>query len=504
MYRRDPFHQFSMPRLQTIFTIVLLAGWLSACLPADMAETPQAASTQQATQTPVPTAILATPLPTRPAYQPGEMVDYIAQTGDTLPAIAAHFNTNVKEIRAANTFIPLDATTMPPGMPMKIPIYYEPLWGNPYQIIPDSQFINGPAAINFNPVDFVNSQPGWLKEYQDYAGDRNMSAGEIIQFVALNYSVSPRLLLALVEYQLHGLSSKDMPADIKTGYPLGHIDTSATGLYRQLAWAANYLNNQYFDWRAGNLREFLLTDGKIVRPDPWQNSASVALQVYFSQQRSPDEYANAISANGFAATFRRLFGDPWITPPHIPGSLRQPFFRLPFLPGAFWALTGGPHSAWGEDMPLAAIDFAPPMNIGGCTQTDQLTTAVADGIISRTGNGIVVLDLDGDSDERTGWVVFYLHIASRDKIISGKKVKAGDPLGHPSCEGGVSTGTHTHIARKYNGEWILADGPLSFTLEGWQTHNGSTAYEGYLERNGQRVTACVCSDAASHLQSEYR
>jgi LasA protease len=73
-----------------------------------------------------------TPYPTRPAYAPGELVDYVAQTGDTLPALAVRFNTTVNEIREANSFIPDDATTMPPGMPMKIPIYYRTLWGTPF------------------------------------------------------------------------------------------------------------------------------------------------------------------------------------------------------------------------------------------------------------------------------------------------------------------------------------------------------------------------------------
>src|SRR4030042_3693325 len=67
--------------------------------------------------------VTTTPLPTRPQYPPGELVDYSAQTGDTLVGIARHFNTTVEEILSANSFIPTDATTMPPGMPMKIPIY---------------------------------------------------------------------------------------------------------------------------------------------------------------------------------------------------------------------------------------------------------------------------------------------------------------------------------------------------------------------------------------------
>ena len=47
-----------------------------------------------------------TPFPTRPAYEPAELVDYVAQTGDTLPALAIRFNTTVDEILAANPFIP--------------------------------------------------------------------------------------------------------------------------------------------------------------------------------------------------------------------------------------------------------------------------------------------------------------------------------------------------------------------------------------------------------------
>ena len=431
-------------------------------------------------------------------------MDYVAQSGDTLPALAAHFNTSVKEIRAANTFIPSDATTMPPGMPMKIPIYYEALWGSSFQILPDSQFVNGPAVVDFDPVTFVNLQSGWLKKYTDYVGDRNRSGGEIVQYVSMNYSVNPRLLLAMLEYELKALSEPSMPSDMTTGYPLGEVDTSSTGLYRQLAWLADFLNNYYYSWRVGELEEFSLQDGELVRPDPWLNAATAALQIYFSHHFSAPDYRKAVSASGLSATFNKMFGDPWLAPPPIPGSLRQPFFRLPFAPGNSWAFTGGPHNPWGTLMPLAALDFAPPMVIGGCSSTDEFATAVADGVVARTGLGIVVLDLDGDGDERTGWVVFYLHLSDRDKVAPGTKVKVGDPLGHPSCEGGKATGTHQHIARKFNGEWILADGPLAFSFEGWVSHAGSEAYQGTLERNGRTIPACTCSDKNSQLQSEFK
>jgi LasA protease len=477
--------------------------FLGACLPPDLSI--QSVSGSAPTDVPLSTPTLnSTTQPVRPVYQPGELVDYTAQAGDTLVALAAHFNTTVQEIRAANSFIPPDVTTMPPGMPMKIPIYYEALWGSSYQIIPDSLFVNGPAVVGFDPVSYVSGQPGWFKGYTDYVLDRDRQGGEIVSYVSTNYSISPRLLLVLIDYQLKALSDENIPQNARDGYLLGEVNTSATGVYRQLAWAANTLNNAYYDWRSGKLREFYLSNGQLVRPDPWQNAASVALQYYFSRHLSAVDYQKAISPDGFAANYRRLFGDPWTAPPHIPGSLRQPAFRLPFQPGAIWAFTGGPHNPWGNDSPLAALDFAPPLMQGGCTQTEEFATAVADGVIVRTGLGIVVLDLDGDGDEHTGWDIFYLHVADKDKVSVGTRVKAGDPIGHPSCEGGEATGTHIHIARKYNGEWILADGPLAFNFEGWVSSNGSAPYLGYLKRNGLTVSACVCSDKSSQLQSDFR
>ena len=495
--------QRSRSARQTIFHLFMLAAVVlsSGCIAEPPAGDPIPSTP---TTIPTPTLPLPTPEATRPAYQPGEIVDYTAQTGDTLVALAARFNTTVGEIRAANTFIPDSATTMPPGMPMKIPIYYRPLWGTSYQIIPDSLYVNGPAQIGFDTSAFVDAQPGWLKNYVAYAGDQNRRGGEVIDFVATNYAVSPRLLLAVVEYQTGALSNPVMPEE-GTRYPLGMRDYHREGLYRQLAWAADTLNKGYYLYRQGKLVDFEHMDGRLERPDPWQNAATVAMQYYFSRTHTGDAYTRAISSVGIAQTYANLFGDPWDSAiqAHIPGSLYQPEFRLPFLPGFNWAFTGGPHSAWGEeDMPLAALDFAPPSVAGGCTKTTEWSTAVADGVISRTAFGTAVLDLDGDGDERTGWSVFYLHLETTSIPPAGTQLRAGDRIGHPSCDGGKSTGTHVHIARKYNGEWILAEGTLAFNMEGWVAQNSGGPYQGTLYRNGKTVIACTCSDSNTFIQSQ--
>ncbi|HUH96840.1 MAG TPA: LysM peptidoglycan-binding domain-containing protein [Anaerolineales bacterium] len=458
--------------------------------------TPQLSAT---TSSPIPNN--PTAVPTRPFYKPGQLVDYIAQTGDTIPALASHFNTTVAEIMAANPIIPPDATTMPPGLPMQIPIYYRELWGTSYKTIPDNAFVNGPTLIGFNTSAFVAAHAGWLKDYVGYAGGEYRTGAGIVDYVATNYSVSPRLLLALLEFQAGALSRPQQPPK---PYILGFDVLYSETVYYQLIIAAQTLNNGYYGWRAGNLIEFERPDKTIVRPDPWLNAASVGIQYYFAQLLYGSNYDRAVGPNGLSKTYRDLFGDPWANNSVlIPGSLKQPSMLLPFARNETWTYTGGPHTGWGSGEPFAAVDFAPPSEFHGCFTVEPQNYAVAatDGLVVRSSIDGLALDLDEDGDERTGWVIFYLHLAGATRAPVGKQLQAGDFIGYPSCQGGEVTGTHVHIARKYNGEWILADGPLAFNLEGWITHAGALAYQGTLTRNGTTVTACQCSDFKSQIKS---
>jgi murein DD-endopeptidase MepM/ murein hydrolase activator NlpD len=258
------------------------------------------------------------------------------------------------------------------------------------------------------------------------------------------------------------------------------------------------LNNGFYDWRAGTLLEYDLPDERIERPDPWQNAATVSLRYFFSQLLPSDQYAVATEAPGLARTWKRLFGDPWKNDlPPIPVSLQQPPFYLPFAAGETWNLTGAPHTGWGSGPPFAALDFA-PTGAKGCDETTQWVTAVAPGVVVKSDEHIVMLDLDGDGDEHTGWVIFYLHLADQDRVPAGTRLAAGAPIGHPSCEGGEATGTHVHIARRYNGEWVPADSPVPFVLEGWTAVAGSAPYLGKLVRGSQVV---VASDKAENFSA---
>jgi LasA protease len=197
-----------------------------------------------------------------------------------------------------------------------------------------------------------------------------------------------------------------------------------------------------------------------------------------------------------------MFGDPWARAdavnPIFPSALNQPPLALPFVPNTKWSLTGGPHNGWGQlsteiygqsHSVYAAIDFAPAASRAGCDISPAWVTAAAPGLVVRSENGAVMVDLDGDGYEQTGWDLLYMHISSQDRVKAGTWLETNDRIGHPSCEGGVSTGTHLHFARKYNGEWVTADGPIPFILSGWRVVAGSKAYEGKLIRGDEVVTA---------------
>jgi murein DD-endopeptidase MepM/ murein hydrolase activator NlpD len=134
-----------------------------------------------------------------------------------------------------------------------------------------------------------------------------------------------------------------------------------------------------------------------------------------------------------------------------------------------------------------------------CYVSQFFATAVAPGVIARTAEGVVILDLDGDGDESTGWTILYLHMAAQDRVQAGTVVQAGDKIGHPSCEGGVSTGTHMHIARRYNGEWIpvscndaCAPGIVrpALVMSGWTFYGlPDQLYQGGMLKQGDRRVA---------------
>lgn len=454
------------------------------------------------TRTPRPTLDVArspTPDPPRASLLDRQAVEaYTVQRNDTLNQIGARYGVTAEQIAQANGLNVAD--TLFVGQVLLIPLPDQAARGPALKLLPDSAFVYGPGDADFNLEGFVQAQGGYLAAYaEDVPGvlldgsGATLTGAEIVRLVATRYSVSPRLLLAVLEHQ-SGWVTNPTPDDNTLVYPLRRVEVLREGLMRQLSWAADQLNRGYYGWRAAWLVALIFGDGGFRLIDPGLNAGTVGVQHFFAQLLTVEAWTRTTSAGGFDQTYRRLFGHPFrfAVEPLVPPGLVQPDLQLPFEPGRVWAFTGGPHGAYGSGSAWAAVDFAPPADAEGCVTSDEWVTASAAGLVVRSEYGAVVLDLDGDGFEGTGWALFYFHIERRDRVAAGAFVAAGDRLGHPSCEGGISNGTHVHLARKYNGEWLSADGALPLALDGWVAAGLGREYDGTFSRAGVSLEACDC------------
>lgn len=417
---------------------------------------------------------------------------YTVQAGDTLSAIAYAFDCSVDELVVANG---IDPDAIWPGQVLLIPVGASTI-GPALKLVPDSEMVYGPAYIHFDLPGFIASQGGYLASYSQEVEGQVRSGAEVVQLVSQRYSVGPRVLLALLELRA-GWVTDPHPRAETLYYPMGSFEPLREGLFEQLSWTAAELNSGYYGWKYGNWTTIHFAEGGRVGIAPGLNAGTVGVQNYLAQVASGEEWEALVGPQGFAAVYQTLFGNPfaYTVDPLVPPGLTQPELRLPWEAGEEWYLTGGPHGGWGRGSGWAALDFAPAGEVG-CQPQPEWATAAAPGLVLRSENGEVVLDLDGDGYEQSGWVLTYLHVYHEGRVEAGQWLQRGARIGHPSCEGGFSIATHLHFARRYNGEWIPAgSGPVPMVLSGWTAREAPVEYDGELVRGDQVRQACECAES---------
>jgi len=500
-------------RKPVIYFFILILFLTSACnLPVrSLARTPEPTQTAAAVTSPplekptlIPPALTLPPASSpQPAATPPFEVDparyetYAVQSGDTLNVVAAHFGADPGEILSAQS-IPAQGL-----LPFQQVLYIPRLAdAAPYArfLLPDSEVVNSPCGRGFDVQGFVAAASGKLSTYSQVVNGHPLSGAEIVQRVAQEASVNPRFLLAFIEYRSHwvlgGLGAPDLP------FPLGLNIPNNEGLYLELSIAANLLNIGYYGWREGTMTKLTFMDYISVRIAPELNPGSVGLQYLFARMFTQVVWeADLYGANGFLATYEKMFGDPLAcarsVEPLFPDGMQIPALELPFAPGEAWALTGGLHSDWITGTALGALDFAPITGEPPCTVSRAWVRASAAGVVTRSENGLLQLALVDASGKPTGWELMYMHVAEKDRVALGTQVKTNDQLGHPSCEGGTASGTHVHIARIFRGEWIGAGDPFPFILSGWLAVPGKTAYQSTLVKGDKVVSSDMLGSSKS-------
>ncbi|HPK26990.1 MAG TPA: LysM domain-containing protein, partial [Anaerolineaceae bacterium] len=171
-------------------------GSITAGLPADDASaTPVLPSpTPLATITPAPTG--PTPTPNQPAALPtlrSQETEYIVQAGDSLARIALLHQVSVAQILEANPEI-TDPNLIEPEQKLLIPPASANELAPDFKIIPDAELFYSPSAVGFDVQEIVAQFGGKLAGYHEELEDgTKLSGAEIVQKVAEDFSVNPRI-----------------------------------------------------------------------------------------------------------------------------------------------------------------------------------------------------------------------------------------------------------------------------------------------------------------------
>ena len=238
------------------------------------------------------------------------------------------------------------------------------------QLIPDSEIIFSISALDFDVAQYTRNAGGYLSTYREYLGSTGwMTGAAALERSALENSINPRLLLAILDYEAQWVRGAPSDDFHKT-YPLGYENFRNKGMFLQFGWAINQLSTGYYGWRNGKLTQITFEDGTRYQLDPSLNAGTVAIMYYFSKQHSLNEWLRIIDPNsGFALFYANMFGDPWSRAdgagPIYPPSLAQPEMTLPFEMNTEWAYTGGPHSAWGDEGAPVRADAGRVVGVSG-------------------------------------------------------------------------------------------------------------------------------------------
>ncbi len=426
----------------------------------------------------------------RPSPPPAAQRRYTIRPGDTLSTVAVRFGTTIESLMEQNGLFNADAIYVGQELVVHDPPQRD---GPDRAVLPDGAFVRGPASLEFDAQTWFAGRRGRLARHRELVDGESMRGPDIVVRVAREFSVDARVLLAFVAARSGWVVvDRDgyMPA---SDFAAGLEDPARESLWHQLNWLADRLNGGYYDWKTRGNRVLTLADGVRLAGHPSLGPGSFAIQRALGLQSKEVELLPRLE--DFAAAYVALFGDPWTDAPravNVP-AVSFPALGLPWSRRETWWMTGGPHGGWGDGSAWAAMDFVAPGEQRGCFVSPASARAVADGLVLEGGEGELWLDLDADGLRETGPVVLYLHLAAEGRAEPGTMVSAGDPVGHPSCEGGFSNATHLHLARLYDGEWLAAGGAAPMELDGWRAEGTSRPYDGHLiHEDGREREACEC------------
>ena len=378
------------------------------------------------------------------------------------------------------------ATTIPlvPTVAAGTPLPTRPA-GTPLptaQPTPERRFLSMDELVyapDFDSVaiqNYVTAAGGDLAGVPLYVDGRRYAFGEALIGQTLYYSVSPKIILALIEYQADLVTQPNQPNERYTwavGY--GGEEGRFAGFGTQMRWATREMFYARRDLPTRPALRF--ADGDAPAPAYLSNAQYVVARLLAPTIRS-DRLDVALWQ--FNDTYERLFG---ALPVQIPVGTTPPvILQWPLqtpVPISSFFDHGGPFLT--RDMPAGIVTY------WGHNETDMAfaynghdgwdyAAAPPDPVLAAAAGTVIFAGIADDNCDTRAVIVdhgddlrtLYWHL-SQITVDVGQPVIAGAQLGVVGNTG-CSKGPHLHFGVQYRGVGIDPYGWCSSTPDPWATH----------------------------------
>ncbi|MFM2032199.1 MAG: hypothetical protein RLZZ297_964 [Chloroflexota bacterium] len=330
---------------------------------------------------------------------------------------------------------------------------------------------------------FVRAAGGELGDVTITVAGRSETFGRALLGQTLYYSVSPRLILALLEYQSDLVTQPSLPAE-RYQWALGNYgdDGKYAGFAAQIRWAVREV---LYARRDLPTRPPLVYAGgvEVAAPAGLTDAQYVVARV-LAPTIAPDRVEVALGQ--FLAVYERLYGPLSPQPPADPGPptvrLRYPLRHISPITSFFDH--GGPFltrntaagvtTYWGHTETDMAFAYNGHDGWDYAAAPPDEALAAADGTVVFAGFAddncdTLAVIVDHGADVRT----LYWHL-SDIAVSGGDVVQAGTVLGVIG-ESGCAKGPHLHFGVQYHGVGIDPYGWCGRDADPWHDHPAGSA-----------------------------
>lgn len=331
-----------------------------------------------------------------------------------------------------------------------------------------------------------------IEQYLASQAPHLLPYAEVISHWAGYSSISPRVLLTLIDLQSQLISTPDLAL---LQQPLAGL-SSANGFSAQLQDVADQLATRLYQ-REAAASEFA-------------TAPAAALSYLFGADNNKGLEVSQLQSDKlskFTQRYQQLFAESYLPAPANSTAdssmqnittLAGPangFLQFPFPLGQSWHV-GGAHTNTGSgNYPMSSLD----MSIGGGWGSNQSNTWVA---ASAAGSFKRHSSCFAEVVHSGGWSTTYYHLMNI-QYNTGANVAKNTKIANPAntqpqalCNGGSSTGPHQHWSLKQNGSWVHLN---TVYLSGWQITATGSSYDTnctrfYLTKSGVKK----CSGFFNH------